>query len=573
MNSRIYRRLLPAILLQLVCLPLFATTWYVRPDGGTRSQCDGKTDAAHANRTGHRCAFNDVRSLYMDGSYATGTKFPAWGWVISGGDTVILRGSIATGVSYRIGINDSKTRNWVGGIWGNQFGSGMPAPPSGTAGHPTRILGENWQNCSAQSARTQLRGGWGVSNIIDLSGTSYVDVECLDLTDFTPCTRNESAAVPCEVHGVVVADFAADGIRFSNKTTHLTLNNIRAHGLAVQGFFGPTGDGTVMKNIVLVGNGSSGWNADRGDRTTGTGSLLVQNFDISWNGCAEEYPIKDPLPYEDCRDDSSGGYGDGFGTATVPSPAPGWQVHFDQGVVSYNTQDGLDALHIKGPGSSMTVTRTLAFGNEGNQIKVGGSKATVINNVIVGNCEAMRRQTIPGTPAGFGSVLRDPCRAGNVAVVLETTPGDPATYQFNTVYSSGSIGLEIEYATGDHGSGNMLDYDNNIFVGFKNPGGEYPSAVYSTSDAVSFLTSPGASWSNNVTFERGGDRACPHRGERRAICGDPGLVDETYHAYGYGNMSPKAGSRVRGAGTPIAGVTIDFAGKPRGNPPTIGALE
>ena len=37
---------------------------------------------------------------------------------------------------------------------------------------------------------------------------------------------------------------------------------------------------------------------------------------------------------------------------------PGWQAHFDQGVASYNTQDGLDALHLIGSGSSMTITRT-----------------------------------------------------------------------------------------------------------------------------------------------------------------------------------------------------------------------
>ena len=142
-------------------------------------------------------------------------------------------------------------------------------------------------------------------------------------------------------------DFASNGIEWSNTSTNDTLTNISIHGMAKAGMLGPTGSGVVMKNISITGNASSGWNADDGSGNTGTGSLLVQDFDISWNGCAEEYPIVDKLPYQDCADDNGGGYGDGFGTTTTASN-PGWQAHFDRGVVSYNTQDGLDALHLTG---------------------------------------------------------------------------------------------------------------------------------------------------------------------------------------------------------------------------------
>jgi hypothetical protein len=369
-------------------------------------------------------------------------------------------------------------------------------------------------------------------------------------------------------------DYSTNGIKFSNTATYDTLTDINAHGLTSFGFYGPTGTGVVMNRISLTGNASGGWNADLSDGTTGVGALLVQNFNISWNGCAEEYPIVDPLPYNDCTDDFSGGYGDGFGTATVPSQSPGWQVHFDQGVVSYNTQDGLDALHIKGPGSAMTVTRTLAYGNQGQQIKVGGSTATIINNIIVGNCEAMTTQAIPGTPAGFSSKLRDSCRAGNTAIVIETTPGDPATYQFNTLYSKGSVGLEVEYATSDQGSGNTLAYNNNIFVGFHNSGSNSnPAAVYSNTDLKMF-TNPGASWTNNVTFGQKAGEPCPRAGESSAICSAPGLVDETYHSYGYGNMTPApTGNAVQGAGVSIRDVTTDYTGQTREHPPSIGAYE
>ena len=90
---------------------------------------------------------------------------------------------------------------------------------------------------------------------------------------------------------------------------------------------------------------------------------------------------------------------------------------FDQGNVFYNTQDGLDALHINGAGSSMTVTHTLAYGNMGQQIKVGGAAGTMISDQVVTNCNALR-QAIPGTPAGYNTHLSDFCRAADAGILL-----------------------------------------------------------------------------------------------------------------------------------------------------------
>jgi hypothetical protein len=557
-------------------------TWYVRPDGGTRyssnvslGQCDGTADVSYASTggtgTNQHCAFNDVRYLWSDSSYTDGSTFPGWGWIGSGGDTYIIRGSIGTGVSYRVGWNSASTYCDATGCWGltgNAPASGMPVPPSGTSGQHTRILGENYASCHSASAKTQLHGGWGVGNVLNLAASSYVDVACLDVTDFSACGRS-SQSVGCDS----TQDFAQIGLLFSNTSTHDTVTDVHFHGLAGAGIAGPTGDGVVLSYVDILGNASSGWNADLGDGTTGIGSLLVQNFNISWNGCAEEYPIVDAVPYGDCTDQSSGGYGDGFGTATVASAAPGWQVHFDQGTVSYNTQDGLDALHISGPGSTMTDTRVLAFGNEGQQLKVGGAAATIQNSVIVGNCEAMATQAIPGTPAGFGSKLGASCRAGNTAVLINLTPGDPGVFQYNTIYEAGSIGLEVEYATSDSGPTNTLQYNNNVFLGFYNSGAQAnATSIYSNSD-LNMLTNPGASWTNNATFGQRNNWPCPHAGESSAICGDPGLVDETYHAYSYGNMAPTPGSILKGAGVAIPGITVDYNGLTRKTPPSIGAYE
>ncbi|MBB5342495.1 hypothetical protein [Tunturibacter empetritectus] len=546
MNVRICLKTLCVLIVGGACLPLYGTTWYVRPDGGTRyssnvsGQCDGKADAAPSGgKSNQHCAFKDVRMLWQDGSYSNGTKSPSWGWVIAGGDTVIIRGSIGTGVSYRIGWDHpsySCEKNTCWGLTGDAYSSGAPPPPSGTAAQHTRILGENYASCRSASAKTQLHGGWAVFNVLDLSGTSYVDVACLDITDFSACGK-AAQKVGCDSS----QDFAQNGIRLNNKTTNLTMTDLRLHGLAVSGIAGPTGDGVVMDYIDILGNASSGWNAD--DGTTGKGSLLVQHYDISWNGCAEEYPIVHPLPYGDCTDQDHGGYGDGFGTATKDSDPPGWQVHFDKGTTSYNTQDGLDALHIGGAGSSMTVTDSLAFSNMGQQLKVGGATATLIGNYVVGNCSAMSHE-IPGTPPGYNAQLSQFCRAGDTAIFIDMPVDRPAIFQRNIVYSNNHVALELEYV-GDPSPRAAIKYDNNIFVGFPNSEGNNPSPIYSTTD-LKMLTNPGASFTNNVTYHPKGDWGCPATSlqETGGSCSNPHLKDETWHPYGHGDLLPiKAGDK------------------------------
>lgn len=584
-------------------------TWYVRPDGGTRysanmpmGQCDGTADVSYASTGGiginQHCAFKDVRYLWQDGSYNLGqtqASFPGYGWIGSGGDTYIIRGSIGSGVSYRVGWNNvsqayDADAGQFWGIQGDPYGSGAPPPLSGTASQHTRILGENYESCSNISDRTQLHGGYGVTDVLNLSGSSYVDVQCLDITDFSNCGK-ASQVSDCNAGGVP-QDYATYGVQWSNTSTFDTLTNVRIHGLANSGMIGPTGNGVVMNYIDIVGNASSGWNADAGDNKTGTGSLLVQHFNISWNGCAEEYPVVDPLPYNDCTDQNGGGYGDGFGTSTVAS-SPAWVAHFDQGISVYNTQDGLDALHLTGAGSSMTITRTLAYGNMGQQIKVGGAGGAASNNLVVGNCLAMK-SPIPGAPADYNKNLSLFCRASNVAVLLTTGKGIRTTFNNNTIITAGAVavGVECDQSAGACDRTSLMDYRNNIFIGYPaipangdmTGNGYNPTPIYqcitdsdcNPQQSLNFdvFSNPGSLYSNNVTTGARDNWKCPAVGESNAICGSPGLVDESYHLYGYGNMSPLASSSVVvGSGTPLSNVQVDYFGAKRRNPPTVGAVE
>lgn len=571
-------------------------TWFVRQDGGTRfstnmaqGQCDGLTDAPYpGSGTNQHCAFNDARFLWQDGSRATGTtqsSFPSYGWVGQGGDTYIIRGSIQDGISWRVGYpNNTSAYDAASGLYfgipGDPYSSGAPVPLSGTADQHTRILGENFANCHSAAAKTQLHGGFGTSIVLDMAGVSYVDVACLDITDFSSCGR-AAQANSCSTQPGTLDDYATNGIRWNRNSTNDSLTDVHIHGMAATGMIGSTGNGVSMDYMDVIGNAASGWNTDLGDGTTGTGSLSIKHYNISWNGCAEQYPMTTALPYQDCTDDNIGGYGDGFGTASLPSN-PAWNITFDQGTVSYNTQDGLDALHLTGPGSSISVSRTSAFSNMGQQIKIGGASSSIINNIITTNCNAMR-QPIAGTPAGYGSHLTDFCRAADSGMVAMVGRGANLTMQQNTIYSASATGVEIDCDTtnGDCDATSTVDFENNIFLGFLNNkvdgyigggSGDYSNYIYNGS-GTDFLTNRGSIFNRNITFHAKSSWACPAQGESGGLCLDPGLMNENWPLYGSASVAPTSNSIAVHAGANLPAVTVDFLGSTRGTPPTIGAIE
>src|SRR5580704_7401511 len=193
------------VFLALICVqPLSATTWFVRPDGGARyspkapkGHCDGKADVAYPGSGVNRhCAFNDVRYMWMDGTYGNSQ------WVMAGGDTLVIRGCAALPSQQnpdaphcRIGW-DKATGNdaenfWCAGL-NTAWGCSMPPPPNGTATQHTRILGAcayGTYSCNpvigypyTNNNLTQLFGGFGSGAVMYLSGASYVDVEGLEIT-------------------------------------------------------------------------------------------------------------------------------------------------------------------------------------------------------------------------------------------------------------------------------------------------------------------------------------------------------------------------------------------------------
>jgi len=142
--------------------------------GGTTPDGTGSWTQGAAYPTNQNCAFGNVWNFWNDGSYADGTSFPGWGWIGAGGDTYLIKGSIADGVSYRVGAGNPTTScgaNNCQGLVGRPRDSGSPAILSGSPSNHTVVEGENHGACASQSARTQLHGGWGVGSVLGVEGS------------------------------------------------------------------------------------------------------------------------------------------------------------------------------------------------------------------------------------------------------------------------------------------------------------------------------------------------------------------------------------------------------------------
>lgn len=588
--------LLAILILFVLVLMLFAlrgcrhtrtapVNWYVRPDGGTRyssynpqGQCNGMADAPYpGSGVNQACAFKDVRSLWADGSYTTtASGYPKYGWIGQGGDTYI----IDCPQDCRIGYSGPNSNDYFLAIAGNPYSSGAPVPPSGNPDAHTRILGRNWEHCQDDANKAHINGGYGVSGVFNLKGASYVDLACVDISDHSTCGKAGQTS-KCAT-GYPLADYADNGIVFSRDTTHVSLSDVRIHGMTNAGMIGPTGDGVTVTRVALIGNASSGWNMDAGNGTAGTGSLMIDHLDVEWNGCAEQYPIVDALPYSDCTDQNSSGYGDGIGTASAHSEPP-LHVTMSHSIAAYNTQDGFDWLHLGG-GSSLTITDSLMYGNMGQQLKVG-TQSTSQNNLIIGNCNALR-QAIPGTPAGYNARLSNFCRAGDSAVAIAVSDTAQTAYQFNTMYCANATCVEVSCAVSTCTSASTLVYENNTFVGFRNstengypasppPTNDYSNPIYLASGLSGLFVNAGSAFSHNSAWHWKSNWSCPKSSwdEVAAVCSDPQLADMKWPLYGTADMHLELTSPLLGKGVSVEGVAADHDGKPRPNPPSISAYE
>jgi PKD repeat protein len=515
-----------------VAVPGSAATYYVRPDGGSRSQCSGLADAPYpGSGADQACAWDHpFRALPPGGPAA-----------IEGGDTLI----IGTG-SYMIGFGapgsetdpDTCAADYA---WDCAM---TPIPSGPDAAHPTRILGQGWSNGCPDPP--ELWGTQRVNTVLDLTDSSHVRIECLEITDHSGCVDFHSGGLACERDAYPFGEWADRGI-YAEDSSDVVLQHLDIHGLATLGVHaGRLSDWTVQ-DVRIAGNGWAGWDGDLDGDDSSSGTLLFRRWTVEWNGCAETYPGEQPTG---CWAQSAGGYGDGIGTGATRGH---WII--EDSAFLNNTSDGLDLLYCR-DGSTIEIRRTIAAGNAGNQIKTNGP-AVIENTVVVGSCDFFSGRSFTHDV--------DACRAAGNALSLTLRQGDQVELINSTVTSQGDCLVLVECDTENSscdGSESLL-LRNNILVGHPDVlGGDQTCLVW----AESFSHDP-ADIDYSIIYGVKND-ACPGPHDQCGIA--PGLVSATIDAF---DAHLLATSPAIDAGSTAFAPSDDFDGLARDAQPDIGAYE
>ena len=506
-----------------------ATNWYVRSDGGSASQCTGLTDRAYSGTgTGQACAWNHPFVALPPGGPAR----------IAGGDTL----HIGTG-SYMMGYGAPNTENCHQSISWECRMTRIPSGPS--PAQPTRILGAGHnQGCS------QAPELWGTERtwmVINMEGSSNVELACLEITDRSSCIEAHCHGGQCS--GEVAAckrssppfgAWASTGIS-ARDSSQVVLRDLNIHGLANRGILaGRISDWTLLRTRI-VANGWVGWDGDIGASSSNSGTISFLESEIGYNGCAERWPSGEIFG---CWGQGGGGYGDGLGVGES-----GGHWIFEDSHVHHNTSDGIDLLYLNDYGK-VTIRRSLVDSNAGNQIKVSRS-ALIENSVVVGNCAYF---------SGEGNMLAgDHCRAAGDAIYVGLSNGSQSDLINNTIVGQGNCLIS---STGGS-TASRLRLTNNLIIGndyWRDPG--KLSCLYYSGHNEQIV------WDRNlISNVRHG--ACPGN----SLCGvPPGIANADLLDF---DPEPLPFSPLIDAATTVMAPPDDFRARPRpaGNGPDIGAIE
>lgn len=404
-------------------------TYYVRSDGGNPDQCTGLTDEPYpGSGVGHDCAWDHpFRALPPAGTPR-----------IAGGDTLI----IAPG-EYMMGYNAPGADNCEPDYpWECHM---LPIPSGPSPADPTRILGAGWD--AGCPHPPQLWGAERSSYVLNLTGSSNVEIACLEITDHSDCVEGHTGGLACKRDSYPFGGWAAVGV-YAADSAHVYLRNLNIHGLAVTGVNAGRLEDWIIEDVRIAGNGWAGWDGDIRGNDSNTGRLIFRRWTVEWNGCGETHPGGQPTG---CWAQTAGGYGDGVGTG-----ATGGDWIIEDSTFRHNTSDGLDLLY-HSLGGSVTLDRVRAEGNAGNQVKITG-QATITNSVLVGNCAFFEGQSFTHNV--------DPCRALGNTLAIVYTGGEQVSILNSTFYGQGD-GL----VSGGPRDGYLCDGTetltarNNVFLG------------------------------------------------------------------------------------------------------------
>jgi hypothetical protein len=512
-------------------------TFYIRLDGGSAGQCTGLVDAPYpGSGTSQPCAWNHpFQALSPDGTLR-----------ITGGDTLII-GSGDYQMGY--GAPGSESCDYEG-----SYECHMPPIPSGSdSTHPTRLLGAGWD--SGCTAPPQLWGSGRPWFIVNLTDSSNIEVACLEITDHSSCIEDHlfpagGSPYTCQRDTPPYGDWAASGL-YAEDSANVQLKDLNIHGLANTGILAGRLTDWSVENMRIVGNGLAGWNGDIDGEDANTGTLTFHHWLVAWNGCGETYPEGQHIG---CWGQEAGGYGDGVGTGTTSGH---WII--EDSAFLNNTSDGLDLLYARLPGSVIEIRRTIAEGNDGNQIKVTASQAIIENTIVISNCGHFH-----GMPYWNND---DDCRAGGDALAFDLQPGGQITIVNSTVTSQGGClviaGCALDQTC--NGSEKVL-MRNLLFQGqkiFFTPDEDTCFAWYDDESSPPMPSNPFVVDYSLITGVRFGNvNPCP--GSHNLCDMMPGIANPDIDRF---DAHLLAGSPAINAGTPDGAPVVDFDNRPRDTNP------
>lgn len=506
------------------------TTYYVRTDGGSATQCTGRADAPYpGSGTARACAWS---SLHVALPTSDNPR-------IAGGDTVyVARGS------YRIGWGapgaDPSSRCDQSSPWDCH----LAAVPSGSPQRPTRILGTG-PSTGKCATPPQLWGSERVQKVLNLEGSSYVQIGCLEITDRSDCIEfHSNGATRCARDDAPYGNWASAGIS-ARDSSNVVLRDVDVHGLAHTGIRAGGLANWSLQRVNINANGWVGWDGDIGSGSSNSGYIMFKEVEIAWNGCAERWQTG---AIHGCWAQQAGGYGDGLGTATT-----GGNWLFEDSFIHHNTSDGLDLLYLDGgANTSVVVRRVFAQGNAGNAIKTNG-RAVIEDSVVVGDCAWFEGQ--------FFMTGGDHCRAQGNTLSIGLSAGQPAVVRHNTVTGEGDCLL---LSSGGNGA-SSLSVVNNAWLG----GADWTGGAGERSCGHYAEAQPAAtSYAGNLYWQvKGG--FCPSG----SVCNqDPKVANAAMDAF---DATPRPGSALLDRVPYLAAAGRDYHHQPRPSGPRsdIGAVE
>ena len=518
---------------------LLGRTFYIRQDGGSQDQCTGLVDAAYPGSGQNQpCAWDHpFRALPPD-------MAPR----IQGGDTLII-GSGSYMMGYGAPGADACSSDWT-------YDCHMPPIPSGPdPAHPTRILGSGWD--SGCAASPELWGTERTTVILNLRGSSNVEIACLEITDHSSCVEDHlhgvgGSSLTCVRDPYPHGPWAATGL-YAEDSTNVTLRHLDIHGLATHGIMAGRLQDWTVEDVRIAANGWAGWEGDIDGFDGNTGIMRFRRWTVEWNGCAETYPGEQPTG---CWSQTAGGYGDGAG-----STGGDWIIEDSRFL--HNTSDGLDLLY-HDLGGQVTLDRVRAEGNAGNPVKVTG-QATIVNSVIVANCAYFEDKPFTANV--------DPCRAAGNALHLSFTGGERNTITNTTIHGQGDGLILANPREGYQCDGwEQIIGRNNLLLGGPDWGDDEDITFHFYQERCRDLKLDSdysiAFQTKNMACGQASDDV---RSGANDLCQDP-LVTGPLSGDAYGLLL-REGSPAIDAGTAAGAPLVDFAGRQRDGRPDMGAYE